>query len=81
MKNLCFAVAALALTATGALAQGGSPYNSSGSQAGGPLAGQERRMGASGGTPSAEPMRSERPMMKKRSMKRKMMRHHRRSRM
>ena len=81
MKRLCLAAAAFALAATGALAQGGAPYNSSGSQAGGPLAGQQRRMGAPGGTPSAEPMQSERPMMRKRSMKRKMMRHHRRHRM
>jgi hypothetical protein len=45
----------IAVLAGPALAQGNSPYNRSGSQAGGPLAGQERRMGDPGGTPAFDP--------------------------
>jgi hypothetical protein len=67
-----FAVAALslalcaapALLAAPALAQGNSPYNTSGPQAGGPLAGQEREMGARGGTPSMAPNAGGRAMAK-----------------
>ena len=55
MRNAFVLAAALALLSAPALAQGGSPYNSSGSQAGGPLAGQERAMGARGGTPGMAP--------------------------
>lgn len=62
----------LTLISATAFAQGGSPYNSSGSQAGGPLAGQERRMGGGGGTPSVDPAPTTRPATKvKTSRKRK----------
>ncbi|WCS28715.1 hypothetical protein LOK46_30460 (plasmid) [Methylobacterium sp. NMS14P] len=47
-----------ALLTAPVLAQGNSPYNRSGSQAGGPLGGQERRLGAPGGTPAVDPARS-----------------------
>ncbi|ACL61833.1 hypothetical protein [Methylobacterium nodulans] len=40
------AAGALILAAAPAFAQGGSPYNASGAQAGGPRAGLERRYGA-----------------------------------
>ncbi|WP_336487568.1 hypothetical protein [Methylobacterium nigriterrae] len=60
---------ALALLAGPALAQGNSPYNQSGSQAGGPLAGQEREMGARGGTPSVDPARPGKPMAKAKKAK------------
>jgi hypothetical protein len=70
-----YAVAALslALLATPALAQGNSPYNSSGAQAGGPLAGQEREMGARGGTPAMAPNAGGRAMAKPRRHNRKAM--------
>ncbi|KAB1074314.1 hypothetical protein [Methylobacterium planeticum] len=70
-----YAVAALALAflATPALAQGNAPYNSSGSQAGGPLAGQEREMGARGGTPSVDPATGRRSMAKPTRASRKAM--------
>ncbi|MCJ2048403.1 hypothetical protein [Methylobacterium sp. J-070] len=51
-KSTFIALGALCLASGGAVAQGGSPFNSSGSQAGGPLAGMERRAGAPGGAPS-----------------------------
>jgi len=44
--------AILTLCAAPAFAQGNSPYNDSGSQAGGPRGGIAREMGVSGGTPS-----------------------------
>jgi hypothetical protein len=78
MKKVVLFAATLALLSAPAFAQGGSPYNSSGSQAGGPLAGQERRMGAPGGRPAMAPRSAARPMMKRhghRSMHRH--RHHR----
>jgi len=59
----------LALLAGPVLAQGNSPYNQSGAQAGGPLAGQEREMGARGGTPSVDPARPAKPMAKKKKAK------------
>lgn len=87
MRNAFVLAAALALLSAPALAQGGSPYNSSGSQAGGPLAGQERAMGARGGTPGMAPgaapgmaaERPGRPMMKRHG--RRKVHHHRRHRM
>ena len=72
MKKILIA-AAFSLIALPAFAQ----YNSSGTQAGGPLAGQQRRMGAPGGLPAtygAGP-RSYRSM---RHQRRVMMRPHRR---
>ena len=51
MKKLLL-VAALTLMALPAFAQGNSPYNATGTSAGGPLAGRERRMGAPGGEPA-----------------------------
>ncbi|GJD53494.1 hypothetical protein OPKNFCMD_6270 [Methylobacterium crusticola] len=52
MKTRIVLAAAVALmAATPAFAQGGSPYNRSGSQAGGPLAGAERAAGYPGGGP------------------------------
>lgn len=78
MKKVVLFAATLALLTAPAFAQGGSPYNASGSQAGGPLAGQERRMGTTpGGAPAMAPERAARPMMK--PQRRKM--HHRRHRM
>ena len=66
MKYAYLAALALGLCSTAALAQGNSPYNSSGQQAGGPLAGQERAMGAGGGTPATG-----KPMMRSKKMKRR----------
>ncbi|AWN37073.1 hypothetical protein [Methylobacterium radiodurans] len=54
-KTTLLLAASLSLLAGSALAQGGSPYNASGSQAGGPLGGMERRSGAPGGTPAMAP--------------------------
>lgn len=64
MKTLMIA-AGLILIAVPAFAQGGSPYNSSGSQAGGPRAGQERRMGGGSGGPAMDPAPAARPMKAK----------------
>ncbi|MGX7705361.1 hypothetical protein [Methylobacterium sp. Gmos1] len=50
--RLALAAALLTVAAAPAFAQGGSPYNRSGSQAGGPLAGMERAYGAPGGAPA-----------------------------
>ncbi len=52
--RLALAAALLTVAAAPAFAQGGSPYNRSGSQAGGPLGGIERAYGAPGGTPSVD---------------------------
>jgi hypothetical protein len=68
----------LILLSIPAFAQGGSPYNSSGSQAGGPRAGEERRMGTGGGSPSMDPAMSDRPKMKTRMKSPRRMKHHRR---
>ncbi|GJE02413.1 hypothetical protein [Methylobacterium isbiliense] len=66
LKTLALA-AVLAAAAAPAFAQGGSPYNNSGAQAGGPLAGEERAMGARGGTPSTRTApRKQRTMMQRR---------------
>lgn len=46
MKKILVLAAGLALLTPAALAQGGSPYNDSGSQAGGPAGGMGRRMGS-----------------------------------
>ncbi len=54
-KTTLLLAASLTLLAGSALARGGSPYNSSGSQAGGPLGGMERRSGAPGGAPAMAP--------------------------
>ncbi|MGY2048976.1 hypothetical protein [Methylobacterium sp. JK268] len=71
LKTLALA-AVLAAAAVPALAQGGSPYNNSGSQAGGPLAGRERAMGAPGGTPAVRMAPRQHRMMRHH-----MRRHHR----
>ncbi|TGD99398.1 hypothetical protein [Methylobacterium nonmethylotrophicum] len=52
--RLALAAALLTVAAAPAFAQGGSPYNRSGSQAGGPLAGAERAYGAPGGVPAID---------------------------
>lgn len=52
--RLALAAAMLTVAAAPAFAQGGSPYNRSGSQAGGPLAGMERAYGAPGGAPAVD---------------------------
>ena len=67
MKKILIAAAALSLLAMPAFAQ----YNSSGQQAGGPLAGAQRRMGAPGGEPASAGVGM-------RHHRRVMMRHHRR---
>ncbi|TGD95755.1 hypothetical protein [Methylobacterium nonmethylotrophicum] len=66
----CLVAAVLTVAAVPAFAQGGSPYNNSGSQAGGPLAGQQREMGAGGGSPAmgAAPRSTMKPMMRKQRM-------------
>lgn len=65
MKTVTLLAASFALLSAPAFAQGGSPYNSSGSQSGGPLAGQERAMGGRGGTPSVEPQAKAPPATKR----------------
>jgi hypothetical protein len=76
----CLVAAVLTAAAVPAFAQGGSPYNTSCSQAGGPLGGAQREMGAPGGAPAmgAAPRATMQPTMrKKRMMKhRRMHRHH-----
>ena len=67
----CLVAAVLTAAAVPAFAQGGSPYNRSGSQAGGPLGGMERRMGE----PTPAPM-AVRPMKRHRAYGPKT-RHHR----
>ncbi len=52
--RLALAAALLTVAAAPAFAQGGSPYNRSGSQAGGPLGGIERAYGAPGGAPAGD---------------------------
>ena len=47
MRKFLVLTAGLILLAAPALAQGGSPYNTSGSQAGGPAGGMGRQMGSS----------------------------------
>jgi hypothetical protein len=75
MRNLLLGAAALTVIAGSAFAQGGSPYNTSGSQAGGPRGGMERAaQGAE--MEAAAPAPAARPMMRKRSMH-KRMHHHR----
>lgn len=69
MKSVFPAALALAMLAGPVLAQGNSPYNRSGPQAGGPLAGQEREMGASGGTPAVDPVRPAQPVAKTKGRK------------
>ncbi|MGU3539139.1 hypothetical protein [Methylobacterium sp. A54F] len=78
MKRTLILAAAFALVSGAALAQGNSPYNSSGPQAGGPRGGMAREMGASGGTPTmGGAPAAARPMMKRRHHGRKMHRRHR----
>ena len=77
MKKAFLIAASLTLLSATAFAQGNSPYNRSGPQAGGPRAGMERAMGAPGGTAEMDP--AMRPGM--RPMGRPMMRHQRRHRM
>ncbi|MDP4025060.1 hypothetical protein Q8W71_20740 [Methylobacterium sp. NEAU 140] len=80
MRKLLLAAASMALIAGSAYAQGGSPYNSSGSQAGGPLGGQARAAeGAAMERGAMAP--APRPMMKQRTMKKKRMMKKRRSNM
>ncbi|MEL6059652.1 MULTISPECIES: hypothetical protein [unclassified Methylobacterium] len=78
MRKLLLAAASLTLLAGSAYAQGNSPYNNSGSQAGGPRGGIERAgEGAAmeqGAAPAAQ------PVVRKRTMKHKRMKHHRRMR-
>ncbi|MFE1601706.1 hypothetical protein [Methylobacterium sp. ID0610] len=71
LKTLALA-AVFAAVSLPALAQGGSPYNASGSQAGGPLAGRERAMGAPGGAPAVGVTPRQYRMMKQ---QRRMYRH------
>lgn len=52
--RLALAAALLTVAAAPAFAQGGSPYNRSGSQAGGPLGGIERAYGVPDGVPSVD---------------------------
>lgn len=79
MTKTLLVAASLTLFSAVAFAQGNSPYNTSGAQAGGPRGGQERMMGATGGRPEMA-SRGGRPMMMRRSRSRMMM-HHRRHRM
>ncbi|WP_336489369.1 hypothetical protein [Methylobacterium nigriterrae] len=62
MKKVLVVAASLALLSGAAFAQGNTPYNSAGSQAGGPRGGIEREMGARGGTPEMAPGQSARWM-------------------
>ncbi len=73
MRSILLGAAALTLIAGSAFAQGGSPYNNSGSQAGGPRGGMERRMGDA--PMAAETAPAARPMMKRHRMHKRM--HHR----
>ncbi|MCJ2013282.1 hypothetical protein [Methylobacterium sp. J-076] len=72
MRSILLGAAALTLIAGSAFAQGGSPYNTSGAQAGGPRGGMER---AAQGAEMEAPAPAARPMMRKRSMHKRM--HHR----
>ncbi|GJE36938.1 hypothetical protein [Methylobacterium persicinum] len=72
MRSILLGAAALTLIAGSAFAQGGSPYNTSGAQAGGPRGGMER---AAQGAEMEAPAPGARPMMRKRSMHKRM--HHR----
>ena len=78
MKKLLIAAASLTLLAGSAYAQGNSPYNSSGSQAGGPRGGMERAAEGAAMEQGAAP--AARPMMRKRMKHKRMMKHHRRMR-
>jgi hypothetical protein len=69
MKIIFPTALVLALLAGPVVAQGNSPYNRSGPQAGGPLAGQERELGASGGTPAVDPAPAVRPIARSKSLK------------
>lgn len=75
-KTKLLLAASLTLLAGSAFAQGGSPYNASGSQAGGPLGGLERRSGAPGGAPAVapgavDPSMAPAPAPRKRTMKKR----------
>jgi hypothetical protein len=78
MKKLLIAAASLTLLAGSAYAQGNSPYNSSGSQAGGPRGGMERAAEGAAMEQGAAP--AARPMMRKRMKHKRTMKHHRRMR-
>jgi hypothetical protein len=78
MRKLLLAAASLTLLAGSAYAQGNSPYNASGAQAGGPRGGMERAGEAASMEQGAAP--AQRPMMRKRMKHKKMMKHHRRMR-
>ncbi|AWV19615.1 MULTISPECIES: hypothetical protein [Methylobacterium] len=78
MRKLLLAAASLTLLAGSAYAQGNSPYNASGAQAGGPRGGMERAGEAAAMEQGAAP--AQRPMMRKRMKHKKMMKHHRRMR-
>jgi hypothetical protein len=78
MRKLLLAAASLTLLAGSAYAQGNSPYNSAGSQAGGPRGGMERAAEGTAMERGAAP--ASRPMMRKRMKHKRMMRHHRRMR-
>lgn len=78
MRKLLLAAASLTLLAGSAYAQGNSPYNASGAQAGGPRGGMERAGEAAAMEQGAAP--AQRPMMRKRMKHKKMMKHQRRMR-
>ena len=78
MRKLLLAAASLTLLAGSAYAQGNSPYNACGAQAGGPRGGMERAGEAAAMEQGAAP--AQRPMMRKRMKHKKMMKHHRRMR-
>ncbi|MCJ2088907.1 hypothetical protein MKK88_23420 [Methylobacterium sp. E-005] len=78
MRKLLLAAASLTLLAGSAYAQGNSPYNNSGAQAGGPRGGMERAGEAA--AMERGPAPAARPMMRKRMMHKRMMKHHRRMR-
>ncbi|ACA21207.1 hypothetical protein M446_6974 (plasmid) [Methylobacterium sp. 4-46] len=61
MIKAALLAASLALLPAAVLAQGGSPYNKAGSQAGGPVGGAERAAGAPGGTPDTFPGQAKPP--------------------
>ena len=69
---------ALTLLAGSAYAQGNSPYNASGSQAGGPRGGMERAGEAAAMERGIAP--ASRPVMRRQMKRKRMMKHHRRMR-
>ena len=78
MRKLLLAAASLTLLAGSAYAQGNSPYNASGSQAGGPRGGMERAGEAAAMEQGVAP--ASRPVMRRQMKRKRMMKHHRRMR-